>query len=156
MTDYLTGCTHFGHSNILKLASRPFNSVEEMNEVLIENWNSTVNKNDTVYHLGDFSYKGGNTLQYSRKLNGNIIYLQGNHDFKNWGQNYLELNINKVKVVLMHYPIEEWNGWFRPSIHLHCHTHKREFISGERRGNVGVDACNFTPIKISECIERLM
>jgi calcineurin-like phosphoesterase family protein len=56
MAIFFTGCTHFGHANIIKLAQRPFASIEEMNEVLVERWNSTVGSDDTVYHLGDFSW----------------------------------------------------------------------------------------------------
>ena len=51
---YFTSDLHFNHANIIMLCNRPFQSVEEMNRVLIENWNNAVNKNDDVYVLGDF------------------------------------------------------------------------------------------------------
>ena len=88
MTKFLIGCTHFGHANIIKLANRPFSSVQEMDEVMIERWNSVVKKNDTVYHLGDFAFRGAPANNYKKKLSGNIICLQGNHDDQNWGPMY--------------------------------------------------------------------
>ena len=45
---YLIGCTHFGHKNIVKLANRPFQSIDEMDDVLIQNWNRTVKAKDIV------------------------------------------------------------------------------------------------------------
>lgn len=156
MTDFIIGCTHFGHANIIKLANRPFQTLEEMDETMIDRWNMQVNKNDTVYHLGDFSYKA-NAQKYESKLNGRMIKIRGNHDPDNWGQNYLSFKLNKSKVVLFHYPIEEWDGWWRPgSVHFHCHTHKKEFKSAERRGNVGADAIGFTPMKLNIAIEKLL
>ena len=155
MTELVTGCTHFGHSNIVHLANRPFADVEQMDRALIENWNAVVRPNDTVYHLGDFAWKGGEGEQYAQRLNGRIVRLQGNHDPKGWGVDYLRVKHNKVRAVLFHYPIEEWDGWYKGAVHLHCHMHRPEFVSGERRGNVGVDATNFTPMRLSEAIERL-
>jgi calcineurin-like phosphoesterase family protein len=91
-----------------------------------------------------------------KRLNGNITLIKGNHDKNVNSIPYKELFIDNTMIVLFHYPIEEWNGWYNNSIHLHCHTHKKEFKSGERRGNVGVDAINFTPINYDEIKERLL
>lgn len=155
MTDYVTGCTHFGHAKIIKLANRPFADVQEMDEALVENWNQTVGPRDTVYHLGDFAFYKADGREYLARLNGNVVLLQGNHDPRNWGKNYLTVRCNRVRAVLFHYPIEEWDGWYKGHVHFHCHTHKPEFKSAERRGNVGVDATGFTPIRLVEAIERV-
>ena len=158
MTDFVIGCTHFGHANIIKLADRPFKDVTEMDRLLIENWNSVVQPQDTVYHLGDFSYRAAKDIEkaYVSKLNGRLVPIQGNHDPAGWGTDYLSVRCNKVKVVLFHYPIEEWDGWWGGAVHLHCHTHKTEFVSGERRGNVGADATGFTPMRLEEAVDRLI
>lgn len=151
---YFTGCTHFGHYNIIKLANRPFTSVQEMDSVLIENWNKTIKPSDTVIHHGDFSYKGEkNPQDYLRKLNGNIICIRGNHDQYSWGKPYYEFKENNTQFICFHYPIEEWNGWFRGAIHTHCHTHKPELKSAGRRFNVTVEACNYKPISIEQIMD---
>lgn len=155
MRTFLTGCTHFGHKNIIKLADRPFKNLTDMDETLISNWNERVGHNDTVYHLGDFAYRGAPGREYLAKLNGRIILLQGNHDPKDWGTDYLVLKANDTKCILFHYPIEEWDGWYRQTLHFHCHTHEKEFVSALRRGNVGVDATDYAPILLEEAIERL-
>lgn len=69
--------THFDDVNILHYENRPFKTVEEMNGVLIENWNRTVGKEDTVYFLGDIGAE-----QYVKQLNGKKILIKGNHDIK--------------------------------------------------------------------------
>ncbi|MBB3994820.1 calcineurin-like phosphoesterase family protein [Sulfitobacter undariae] len=155
MTEFVTGCTHFGHANIIKLANRPFADVDEMDRALIANWNAVVGAKDTVYHLGDFAFRGGPGEEYLKRLNGRIIRLQGNHDPNGWGRDYMRVKCNKTRAVLFHYPIEEWDGWFRGAVHLHCHTHSPNFVSGVRRGNVGVDATGFSPLKLEEAVARL-
>lgn len=151
---YLTGCSHFGHYNIIKLANRPFSSVEEMDDVLIQNWNKTVRPSDTVIHHGDFAYKGSKDPEHYRKqLNGNIICIKGNHDKRSWSNlDYYNFKIGGISVVCFHYPIEEWDGWFRGAIHTHCHTHKPVLQSAERRFNVTVEACDYKPISIDEIL----
>jgi calcineurin-like phosphoesterase family protein len=74
--------THFNHANILKYCSRPWETVDEMNEGLIKNWNETVSPDDVVYHLGDFAM-GNRTLipEILSRLNGRLILVRGNHDF---------------------------------------------------------------------------
>lgn len=72
---------HFGHSNIIRYSSRPFQNVEEMNEELIKRWNEKVGAHDLLYHLGDISL--GNpelTKTVLDKLNGKIFLIKGNHD----------------------------------------------------------------------------
>ncbi len=54
---YYTSDLDFGHRNVLKFDSRPFADIDEMDRVLIENWNNRVRSDDTVYILGDFCYK---------------------------------------------------------------------------------------------------
>ena len=54
---YFIADTHFFHENIIKLANRPFSSVEKMNQKLIENWNRKIKGNDTVYILVDMFFR---------------------------------------------------------------------------------------------------
>ena len=57
MDIYYTSDLHLGHKNIIRLCNRPFGSIEEMDNLLIERWNKKVKKEDTVYILGDLFYK---------------------------------------------------------------------------------------------------
>lgn len=155
MNIFFTGCTHYGHSNIIRLCDRPFSSVEEMDEMLIENHNKLVKKDDIVYHHGDFAFKGRqDNAEIIKKLNGKIMLIRGNHDPVLWGPHMIEHKVNKKLIVMFHYPIEEWNGYYHGSIHTHCHTHKRELVSATRRFNVGVDACGYKPISLDELLEH--
>lgn len=134
---FFTGCTHFDHANIIKLAGRPFSSVEEMNETLVENWNKTVGPNDEVYHLGDIAYhRGDSTASYwLEKLNGRKHLILGNHDnvhefvTSDAGIKTIKLmdTVKRRGVIfaLCHYPMEDWDLRYRGSIHLHCHTHQK-------------------------------
>ncbi len=72
--------THFGHKNIIEYQKeeRPFNTLEEMHEVIIERWNKVVNPKDKVYHLGDFAF-GKKNIQIAERLNGHKRLVMGNH-----------------------------------------------------------------------------
>lgn len=81
MTTFFTSDTHFGHRNILRLSNRPFRDIEHHNETLVENWNSVVEPDDTVIHLGDVALGPiHESLQYIKRLNGYKILVVGNHD----------------------------------------------------------------------------
>lgn len=79
---WFTSDTHFGHQNILKFCpwNRPFSTVEEMDEHLVDVWNRDVKPEDTVYFLGDFALKFTMVEKYLPRLLGNIIWIPGNHD----------------------------------------------------------------------------
>lgn len=80
--DYLISDFHLGHSNIIEYCDRPFDSVEEMDETLIENWNDIINPGDEVLYGGDLSVPWAEThlLDYIVELNGEMVFLIGNHD----------------------------------------------------------------------------
>lgn len=126
---------HFGHFNIIRYDNRPFNSIEEMDKVLINNWNSVVSRGDTVWILGDISWHDDEkTVEIFEQLNGIKVLIKGNHDkIKRSSklskcftsiQDYAELYLDKKnKVVMSHYPMPFWNGQFRDTIHLYGHIH---------------------------------
>ncbi|AXG66306.1 phosphoesterase [Streptomyces phage Annadreamy] len=81
MSRFFTSDTHFGHARIIELCNRPFSSVEEMNEVMIERWNSVVKSTDTVIHFGDVALgKIAESLPLIERLNGIKSLIPGNHD----------------------------------------------------------------------------
>ena len=45
---FFTSDLHLGHENCIRLCNRPFSSIEEMDETLIENWNHKVTGKDPV------------------------------------------------------------------------------------------------------------
>jgi calcineurin-like phosphoesterase family protein len=80
---YFTSDTHFGHYNILKYCNRPWKEIYHHDNQLIKNWNSVVNPDDRVYHLGDFGFKSKSVnKEIAEQLNGIKFILHGNHDKK--------------------------------------------------------------------------
>ena len=171
---YFTADTHFCHSNIISLNDRPFRDVDAMNRQLIQNWNAYVTDRDEIYILGDFMFKGSAVEANAilRSLKGKKYLIRGNHDkflgdeqfdssLLEWVKDYHELNYNKRKFVLFHFPILEWAGYFGDSIHLYGHVHNsgkspeqkaRLEVLGNRAINVGVDVNNFFPLEIKTII----
>ena len=136
MNYYIADC-HFGHSAIIRFDNRPFGSVEEMEEILIFNWNAVVKPGDTVYILGDMVW---GTAQYwlpiVRRLKGQKVLLVGNHDLKQFPPelrkefadicDYKEIVDNGKnnagrKVILSHYPMP---------IYKHDNNHKYYMLHG--------------------------
>lgn len=129
---FVTSDLHFYHKRIMDFCpeTRPWSSLDEMHESLIDHWNSKVSQEDIVFHLGDFSFVAKEkTQEIISKLNGNIIWIAGNHDYKVFGQlgieyhNYLEINFDGKKICMSHYPIAAWNQQGRGSLHAHGHVH---------------------------------
>lgn len=164
MSTFFTSDTHFGHDSIIKLAKRPFVSVEEMNETIIQRWNARVKPGDLVYHLGDFALKQTReqTLQTKARLHGNIYLIEGNHEdnaqkikhqFAFMGS-YKTVVVEGQKIVLFHYPIRSWDGIFKGVWHLYGHVHGLLPDFG-RSMDVGVDVHNFYPLSFDEVKEKM-
>lgn len=81
MNIFFTSDLHFYHANIIEYCSRPYSSVEHMNEMLVKNWNDTVSPDDIVYCLGDFSLALRPVELYTQRLNGHKKLIPGNHDW---------------------------------------------------------------------------
>lgn len=164
METYFTSDLHLGHENIIRLTNRPFVCVEDMNNKLIHNYNSIVHKNDLVYILGDLTCKISvdESNKLIRQLKGRKVLILGNHDLKYDSHlfedilDYKEFNQNKIKYVLMHYPLMSWNGSYKnKSIHLHGHIHAQYVYNLKNRHDnilrydVGVDANNYSPVSLT-------
>ena len=162
MKTWVCSDTHFFHSNIIKYCQRPFNSIEEMNENFIQNWNSVVKPNDTIYHLGDFGFGSLEKLSYIfSKLNGYKILISGNHDKDSlqlpWNliTPYYELKYNGQLICMMHYPIKIWNKKHHGSICLGGHSHLKTNEFKERYMDVGVDCNEYFPVDINKIVDRM-
>lgn len=176
MAIYFTSDHHFGHTRICEYAGRPFQSLEEMNEILIANWNDLVRPGDTVYHLGDFAFVRPDEVKpLVKRLMGQIHLVRGNHDRflkeKNrdfgfaWVGEYKEIKVGDQKIVLCHYPFLTWSGRHRGTWDLHGHSHGSLPVDpGSKRMDIGVDAIAqghgknrrmYAPIEYSE-VEQVM
>ena len=179
---FFTSDTHFFHKNILKYCGRPFGSVEEMNETLIDNWNRKVGKDDVVFHLGDFCFGGAERWTSVRKrLNGRIVLIVGNHDMSairpiplaglSETLFYDVCMQTSVKVggqlaVLNHYPLLSYSGMYENRVwNLFGHVHLRpgytlDYESQLRylrlcQYDVGVDMNGFAPVSFREVQTRI-
>lgn len=132
-----------------------------MNRELIRRWNDVVCAEDTVYHLGDFSFlKDTDTASILHTLNGKIHLIRGNHDkkMKAWllerfasVQDYLEIKIDDQFIVMCHYAFLVWNKSHYGSWNLFGHSHNSLVTKVGRRMDVGID-CNpeYQPFSFEE------
>ena len=179
---WLTSDSHYYHKNILKYCSRPFETVEEMNQALIDNWNSVVGKDDHVYHLGDFCFgnvEKWNSILEPGVLNGNIHLILGNHDvpqiFKESvnRERFCEITYQKMllfdgwTIFLNHFPFLDFsNSIDHKVIEAHGHLHTSPFSLGTiteekakhlnwNQYDVGVDNNDYTPISLEKFFEEI-
>jgi calcineurin-like phosphoesterase family protein len=173
--------THFGHVNAalkftketgepLRLNTKTgerFSSVDEMDQFMVDSWNSVVKSEDRVYHLGDVAIpKRG--LQNLKKLNGRIRLVAGNHDpgrldiwneFPNITDICGAFELRKINWILTHIPVRESQlERFSRNIHGHLHAYVVRDSLGNpdiRYFNVSVERLDFTPINIDELKERI-
>lgn len=160
---FFTSDTHFGHANILKYDQKTrghFCSIEEHDEHIIEQWNFIVKPKDTVYHLGDFSFKSDHNA-YVKRLNGDIHLIWGNHDkhgmYKDFATCQDVLMLKGLKLFLSHYPHYEWPSAYHGVAHLFGHVHEAfTHVPGVTfpNLNVAINLHNFLPIHFDELQEK--
>lgn len=182
METYFTSDLHLGHENVVASCGRPYSSVEEMNEDLIERWNKKVKPCDEVYILGDLSYRSKEHISaYLKRMAGKKHLLIGNHDVK-WLKNvpdtsqYFEtveymtvIKQGKNLITLCHYPMLEWNrsryakvqsgstswlihGHIHNSISCDAYHYIKEHLPCAL--NAGVDINGFKPVSFEELLDN--
>ena len=170
---FFSADTHFGHANIIRFCSRPFGTVEEMDEALVANWNSRVGGNDTVYFLGDLFLRASDdrVRDILGRLKGRKHLVIGNHD-SSWMKgdlldrhfvevaNYLDVSVGGRHLVMCHYPMLCWGGEGR-SWMLHGHIHNNRHMDywpllqvRERILNAGVEINGYAPVTFEELVEN--
>ena len=157
--------THFCQKSIIPYCKRPFSSIDEMNETLIQKWNEIVKPGDLIYHLGDFTWHGtvARIQKLCDRLNGKKILIFGNHDDKNALKNsgcfkecyhYFSFKFNGIPVILSHFPFYSWDGSHRGNVMLHGHVHQTKIKLNGKHFNVGV--CNsptYSPFTIEDILK---
>lgn len=153
---WFTSDTHFGHNNIIGYCRPQFSSVDEMEECIIDRWNSTVAPQDLVYHLGDFAWKTEDAKRVRPKLNGSIRLIVGNHDdipslaaagifqrIELWRQ------FREIGLTASHIPMRI-DQLRHGAKNLHGHVHGNvEGLEAFHR-DVSVESIDFTPVNFDE------
>lgn len=157
---YLISDTHFGHRNIIRYCHRPFDSTDEMNRVMMENWNNTVNDQDLVYFAGDLGFRRHPTRYWLERLRGQIVFIKGNHDDGSVSsQSQAVFEYGGKRFYVSHYPSAaptDWTDWV-----IHGHKHNNDlnnfpFINGARKTiNVSVELIDYKPACLDDFIEDL-
>lgn len=154
---WFTADTHFGHKNIIKYCDRPFKDVDEMDRILIENWNARVADDDVVYFLGDFCFR--RSPEYQAELNGNITFIKGSHDsWLKYASYLLPIKVQVARedktIVLCHYAMRTWEKSHYGSWHLFGHSHGGLPPYG-LSFDVGVDCWDYAPISLDMVSTRM-
>jgi calcineurin-like phosphoesterase family protein len=195
MNIFVTADTHYAHRNIVRgitrwmdidpktgqeipsiRNTRDFQTLEEMNDTIIENINKVVKPNDILWHLGDVAFSGDEYIQeFCDRVNcKNVHLLLGNHDHRI--QNNVELQKNFLSIdttygwphgkkiggrrfVMCHFPLFVWENHLKGAFHLHGHCHGslvNEQFTQRKVMDVGIDTHpEFRPYHIDEIIKIL-
>jgi len=150
-----TSDLHHMHNRIVEFTNRGESTTQENHtDWLTEVWNDNVSSGDLVYHLGDFSFakKYDDIAKFTFHLNGQKIFIKGNHDKREhldqlvkdnliqaW-YDYKEIKLQDIPTVLFHFPIASWHRQSHGAIHLHGHSHGNFKDFRGKMLDVGIDS----------------
>jgi calcineurin-like phosphoesterase family protein len=177
---FFTSDTHYNHSNICSATTtwkdanevtRKFDSLDQMNAVIVNNINAVVGENDILFHLGDWSFGGFEMIEQfrSRLVCKNIHLVLGNHDHHieknkdgiqslfssvNYFIPFLEIT-KTINFCLFHYPIASWINMNKGVVHLHGHVHlsKQHRLGQGRSLDVGMDGNDMKPYSLDDILK---
>ena len=192
---FITSDTHYNHKNICRGVSewrtadgkvplnhtRDFPNLSKMNDTIVNNINSMVRQDDILFHLGDWSFGGFDSIKEFRDriVCKNIYLAYGNHDHhiqnnkngiqgiftKTFQYEVVRITYPTVKTlsgwdhdfVIDHYPVCSWHDMNKGRFHLFGHVHlppHQKLMQG-RSMDVGMDGNNLMPYNITEIIKIL-
>ena len=193
---FFTSDPHFGHGNILKYCRRTKfmtpeeirkldagedfrvsrESIDKMSTHLIDQINTTVGEDDTLWCLGDWSFPSNyeEAMKYRFRIHCKDVNLVlGNHDKRGIAKAFsicgdlIELSVDHLKIVLCHYAMAIFNGSHRSALHLYGHSHSGaeetmdKAFPDRRSMDAGVDNAfkllgEYRPFSIDEIKKRLL
>jgi calcineurin-like phosphoesterase family protein len=152
------------HANSIGHSARPFQTVDEMNEALVKNWNGMVSVKDTVYIHGDFAWK--NHTHWIAALNGKKVLIRGNHDkmpdvalkqFSEVHDVLWKVFYGRYMFWMSHYAHRVWRNSCHGSWHTYGHSHASMPEEPWRLAcDVGVDAWDYQPVHVDIIIKKLL
>ena len=170
---FLIADPHFSHEGVCRFLRddgtklRPFDNAAEMDEKMIENWNSVVKDGDKVYVLGDVVMKK-KQLPILDRLNGRKCLIAGNHDIesaKDYLKYFYDVRAFRYldKIALSHIPIHPDSlGRFICNVHGHIHQRVVTMLDGDefrvedpRYFCISAEQINYTPIEWNDLRKKI-
>lgn len=174
---WLISDTHLSHQNVLKftdsntgelIRGNRFANIDEMDECILENWNSVVKQGDIVYHLGDVTFDHERFTKMWPKFNGRKRLIVGNHDnvpFLSSGAFFQKVQMWRMfpefGLLLTHVPVHTSNllrhvdrtkvytDGCETLVNIHGHTHTNGSPDGPYI-SICVELRDYTPVNIED------
>ncbi len=164
MADWIWSDLHLYHPNIINYEKRPFTSVQEQTEHLIDAWKKTVKKGDRLFNNGDFALKVSkdDLTSLIKNLPGRKILILGNHDRRHSVKWWLEAGFDEVSKypiivdkfwILSHEPL--YVGKESPYANIHGHTHSTN-MDNPYMFNVSVENIGYKPVLLEDVKKTIL
>ena len=166
MKVFVTSNQQFGRPSAIKAYKRPFDSVGEMNDSLIYEWNSVVSPEDIVYVLGNFAWDPETSEMIIRNLNGDIVIISGEYDkataeiAATLGLDAIDFLYNAIEehpeanVVMSYWPLLEWPNKSKGSYSIIGHPSSKYKTNHKTRIiNCSCDNWEYKPVEVTKLIE---
>lgn len=173
MATYFISDTHFDGKGIIGIENRPFPTVSNMNQAMIDMWNYAVCEDDEVWHLGDFFYDGEEWDDKCKeeikgiltKLHGKKMLVMGNHDTALKPSEWMNLGFNMVYdrpvlyngfYILSHEPVYVTENMPYANIYGHVHGNPNYKNYSSNGFCVCVERISYTPISIDDIKRKIL
>ena len=169
--NYYLGDPHFHYEEMITRCNRPFTSVDEMNQTIIDNINGRCTSEDKLIIVGDVSVGEKYVVPLLRQINCEKILVIGNHDriqlghksFRDCFESFHEallITDGEYDLFISHFPHAEWDGYYKGRFHFYGHVHNSKSGGAALMSllptavNTCADVNNFAPQTADELISK--